>query len=100
VAQIRHDLDGSVYLHTGGPDGPVVLFAGDEVPEGYEVGAHLLATDEPEGDDNDEGSDVDESDTTDASDEPELTVEEDLPLASETAQPEPEPVKRSHKAKA
>ena len=48
MARIRDDLDGSVYLHVGGPDGPVVLFAGDEVPEGFEVGAHLLADTEPD----------------------------------------------------
>ena len=44
-ARIRPDLDGTVYLHTGGPSGPVVLAAGDEVPDGLEVGVHLL---EPE----------------------------------------------------
>lgn len=41
-ARIRDDLDGTVYLHTGGPSGPVVLVAGDKVPDGVEVGAHLL----------------------------------------------------------
>lgn len=35
-----------MFLHASA--GPVVLFAGDEVPEGFEVGAHLLADDEPD----------------------------------------------------
>jgi hypothetical protein len=61
VARIRDDLDGSVYLHVGGPDGPVVLVAGDEVPEGFEVGAHLLASDESAEADNEQGGAADES---------------------------------------
>ena len=35
-----------MFLH-GDLAGPVVLFAGDEVPEGFVVGAHLLADTEP-----------------------------------------------------
>jgi len=45
MARIRQDLDGSVFLH-GGRTGPVILFAGDEVPDGLEVGAHLLDPDD------------------------------------------------------
>jgi hypothetical protein len=85
VARIRDDLDGSVFLH-GVPGGPVILFAGDEVPEGFVVGAHLLADDDsPEGDetsedvspesDNAEGGVVDESGDPDASDDIALELE-------------------------
>ena len=45
-ARIRSDLEGTVYLQTGGPSGPVVLVAGDKVPDGLEVGAHLLDPDD------------------------------------------------------
>ena len=79
MARIREDLDGSVYLHVGGPDGPVVLFAGDEVPEGFVVGAHLLADTEPdeaEGDDfTIEGGVADESGDPEPSEGPVLEVE-------------------------
>ena len=88
MARIRSDLDGSVFLH-GVPGGPVILFAGDEVPEGSEVGVHLLAPDDdtvtPESDeldavvnpesDNDEGGAADESGDPDPSEGPELEVE-------------------------
>jgi len=83
MARIREDLDGSVYLHVGGPDGPVVLFAGDEVPEGFEVGAHLLADTEPdeaeellvwEDDFTTEGGAADESGDPDPSEGPEPVV--------------------------
>jgi len=53
-------LDGSVFLH-GAPGGPVILFAGDEVPKGSEVGAHLLAAEEPAEADNEQGGAADES---------------------------------------
>lgn len=50
MAKIRDDLDGVVYV--GGEFGtPVALAAGDDVPKGFTVGAHLLNgdSDEPMG---------------------------------------------------
>ncbi len=59
MARIRDDLEGTVYLHTGGPDGPLILSAGDAVPEGHEVDAQLLA------DQDDSESDQDHPDNGD-----------------------------------
>lgn len=44
--KIREDLEGVVVVTTG-PGSVVTLAAGAEVPEGIEVGEHLLATDAP-----------------------------------------------------
>lgn len=41
-SKIRDDLDGVVHAYNEGAD-TVVLSAGDEVPDGYFVGDHLLA---------------------------------------------------------
>ena len=87
-----------MFLH-GGPTGPVILFAGDEVPEGFEVGAHLLATDEPdEAEDNDlpiEGGAADESGDTAPSEDSVPEVEPEPADTSEGTTPEPEPAKRA-----
>lgn len=39
--KIRSDLDGVVYVHTAG-GGVACLKAGDTVPDGMEVGDHLI----------------------------------------------------------
>lgn len=39
--KIRGDLDGVVYVHAAG-GGLVVLSAGDTVPDGVQVGEHLV----------------------------------------------------------
>jgi len=98
VARIRDDLDGSVYLHTGGPDGPVVLFAGDEVPKGSEVGAHLLADDEEL---TTEGGAADESGDTAPIEDSVPEVEPEPADDGEGTEPTPIPAKRAAaKAKA
>ena len=58
-----------MYLHTGTPDGPVILGAGDLVPDGWELGGHLLA-------DEDEGGVADES-----GDQPEAAPEAPSPTS-------------------
>jgi len=45
MARIREDLVGSVLVTHPGATDPIVLVAGSKVPEGIEVGAHVL---EPE----------------------------------------------------
>jgi hypothetical protein len=97
VARIRDDLEGSVHLHVGGPDGPVVLFAGEKVPEGSEVGAHLLALEDLQDDFTVEGGAVDESGDTGASDdsEPEVGPKPADDGTGELEQPKPAPAKRT-----
>jgi len=46
MAKIREDLDGVVWVDVDGT--PVKLAAGDPVPDGIVVGAHVLAEDETE----------------------------------------------------
>ena len=95
VARIREDLDGSVYLHTGGPDGPVVLFAGDEVPKGSEVGAHLLAPEEPAEATKEEGGAADESGDTAPTEDSVPAVGPEPADTGEGPIPEPAPAKRA-----
>lgn len=47
MAKIRKDIIGSVLVDN--PDGgdPIVLVAGDKVPDGVELGDHVLANEEP-----------------------------------------------------
>ena len=48
MSKIREDLEGVVVIGTGGD--PIVLHPGDDVPEGVELGDHVLAGDDvPEG---------------------------------------------------
>ena len=101
MARIRDDLDGSVFLH-GAPGGPVILFAGDVVPEGSEVGAHLLATDEVLQDDDASGDDfTQEGGAADESGDPAPTedsvpeVEPEPADDGASAEPTPIPAKRA-----
>ena len=87
-----------MFLH-GAPGGPVILFAGDEVPEGSEVGAHLLATEGPaEANNNDEGGAADESGDTEPSEGPVLEVEPEPADDGQgigDSEPKPAPAKRA-----
>lgn len=48
MSKIREDLEGVVVIGTGGD--PIILHPGDDVPEGVELGDHVLAGDDvPEG---------------------------------------------------
>lgn len=42
MSTVRGDLVGVVYVHAG--DGAVRLSAGDTIPDGVEVGEHLIAS--------------------------------------------------------
>lgn len=43
MARIREDLVGSVLIENPAGGDPLVLVAGDKVPDGVELGAHVLA---------------------------------------------------------
>ena len=66
--KIRKDLVGVVFVATENGS-PIMLKAGDEVPEGVTVGDHLTV-DEPTTDTDDDGQDDGKPDTDDGKPEP------------------------------
>lgn len=71
MKMIRKDLVGVVYVAAQDNGSPIMLKAGDEVPEGVTVGDHLTVDDEPITTQDDDGGQDDGQDGQDDADKPE-----------------------------
>ena len=78
LIKIREDLEGVVVV-TAGPGATITLAAGDDVPEGVEVGEHLLGA-EPAAEESAEAAEESPAD------EPEAPAEESAEESAEAAE--------------